>query len=261
MRCTRTLLREHCTRARIVFHYVASEYNPSFVSLKCWFQLRVLEMTHIHQRSKMDRSLLFVCFQDDLLLALRFGHWPSQQLFELLPFLVHCCFCIQDFHRMEQNCNDPMSLNPSLQCDLRDLWVESFLTAFSWIHELLRCMHALILGFHWIRYKFHLCWNVVGLQCTAASIRSSNYLLAFYHRFLELLINRINRCLSTSAHCRASDSRWSIAASLFVKLLLPYWTKFLAMMIRPCRCLHLFSAAPWTTCTRLEDLHLMLSTA
>ena len=33
--------------------------------------------------------------------TLYFGHVPSWQLFELLPFFVHCCFCIRNFHRLE----------------------------------------------------------------------------------------------------------------------------------------------------------------
>ena len=64
-------------RARIVFYSVTSEYNPAFVLLKLWFQLRILEMTDVHQRSKMDCSLLFLCLLD-LLLAPYF--WPFAML-------------------------------------------------------------------------------------------------------------------------------------------------------------------------------------
>ena len=35
-------------------------------------------------------------------LLLNFGHVPSWQLFELLSFFVHCCFCIRNFHRLEE---------------------------------------------------------------------------------------------------------------------------------------------------------------
>ena len=46
-------------------------------------------MTDFHQRGKMDCSLPFFCFQDDLPFC-----------FLLWPCFVHCCFCIQNFHRL-----------------------------------------------------------------------------------------------------------------------------------------------------------------
>ena len=36
---------------RVVFYNVTSEYDSSFVLLKYVFQLRVFEMTQLHQRS------------------------------------------------------------------------------------------------------------------------------------------------------------------------------------------------------------------
>ena len=106
----------------------------------------------------------FLCFQDDLLFAFYIGHLPSWQFFELLPFFIHRCICIRDFHRVEHG-NELvhkifMTQRVELlfqQCDLRDLWVESFPNAFSSTCELLRCMHAWIFGC-WIRHN--LFWYV-----------------------------------------------------------------------------------------------------
>ena len=36
----------------VVFHSVTSEYNSAFVFLNFWFQLRILEMTGVHERRK-----------------------------------------------------------------------------------------------------------------------------------------------------------------------------------------------------------------
>ena len=72
-----------------VFHNVTSEHDSSFVF---WYfsNSTFFEMTDVHQRGKMDCSLLFVCFKNNLLFAVYVGQLPGQ-LFELLPLRAHCC--------------------------------------------------------------------------------------------------------------------------------------------------------------------------
>ena len=51
--------------------------------------------------SVAKRTILFsFCFQNDLSVALYIGHLPRWQLFELVPFFVHCCFRIRNFYRL-----------------------------------------------------------------------------------------------------------------------------------------------------------------
>ena len=51
----------------IFFHDVTSEYDSTFVFLKLWLQLRILEMTEIHQRRNMYSFALIPCFRDHLI--------------------------------------------------------------------------------------------------------------------------------------------------------------------------------------------------
>ena len=43
---------------------------------------------------------LSLCFENYLLLALDFLQLPCWDCLELFPFLAHCSFCIQNFHRL-----------------------------------------------------------------------------------------------------------------------------------------------------------------
>ena len=72
--------------------------RPRLCLLTLWFQIGILEMTDVHKRSKMESSLLFLCFQNDHRFAVHFGHLPHRQLFDLRPFLVHCSYYIRNFH-------------------------------------------------------------------------------------------------------------------------------------------------------------------
>ena len=90
----RTLLCEYCIRDSVVNLHVTSEYNQEVLFLKLWFQLHILKMTDLQPRSKMNCSWIFLC----LLLVLHFVQLPRWQLFELLPFFVHCSFRLQNFH-------------------------------------------------------------------------------------------------------------------------------------------------------------------
>ena len=54
-----------------------------------------------------DTYFLFVslCFENNHLLALDFLQLPCWDCFELLPFLIHCCFCFRNFHRLRHRNN------------------------------------------------------------------------------------------------------------------------------------------------------------
>ena len=129
-------------------------------------------MTYVHQRSKMDCSLLLVCFQNNLFFAHYSGQVQSWQLFELVPLLVQCSICILNVQCLEHRnkfthkCFVTHFLHPfSPQWNLRDLSVESLPNAFSQTHELLRCMQALFSGLCWIRWircRFLAAWMDVS---------------------------------------------------------------------------------------------------
>ena len=76
-----------------------SATQPFFLILR--FQLRVFELTDVHQRSKVDLLFLSLCLQNKLLFALHIGQLPRWQLFDLLPSFVHCCFRIWIFLTLE----------------------------------------------------------------------------------------------------------------------------------------------------------------
>ena len=87
--------------SRVVFHFATSEPDSAFVFQVLGFQLRILEVTHVHQCGKVDFPLVSVCFQDSFPFALDF-FFKFHACLELVPFLVHCCFCIRNFHRLRQ---------------------------------------------------------------------------------------------------------------------------------------------------------------
>ena len=102
-----------------------------------------------HQCGKVDFIFLSLCFQDDILFAHNLVQSPRWLLFESLPFFICCSFHIRNFHTLRHRNNFMHQVvvthrnEPSLPCDLHDFLVESIPNAFSWIHEPLRCMHAL----------------------------------------------------------------------------------------------------------------------
>ena len=89
-------------------------------------------------------------------------------------------------------------------------------------------MHALILGFRWIRCKFPCVGTSFSLHRHCGFHWNFQLFPWVLNGFFELII-RINksRRLSIFAHCRASASRQPTAAFPFVELLLTYWTRFL----------------------------------
>ena len=71
---------------RVIFYCVSSEHDLSFAFLALWFKLGILEKTHVHQCSKVDFPLLFLCFKSNILSALHFIHLPSK-IFQASPIL------------------------------------------------------------------------------------------------------------------------------------------------------------------------------
>ena len=148
-------------------------------------------MTDVNQRSKMDCSLLFLCFQNNLIFALYIGHLPSRQSLHRLQLLVHGCFLHPGFSSLGAQDELVQKIimtqrvkTPSPQCDLRDLLTESFPNACfdSWMlldpQTISRCSYELFV--------------VCSLHGIAASIGMSNFFLCF-SGFFELHIIRIKK--------------------------------------------------------------------
>ena len=58
-------------------------------------------MTYVHQCGKVDFFFSSLCAsRKNLFLALDFFQIPCRYCLELFPFLVHCGFCILNFHRL-----------------------------------------------------------------------------------------------------------------------------------------------------------------
>ena len=111
-------------------------------------------------------SSLFFCLQNNILFALHLVHLPSW----LASFRASSIPCTllpshPEFSSLETseevcvpNYNDLPNCILYLRCDLHDLLVEWIPNAFSWIHELPRCMHAFVfldvVGFITLAYGF-----------------------------------------------------------------------------------------------------------
>ena len=67
--------------------------------LRCHHGVR---LTYVHQCSKVNFICVSLCFENNLL-AHDFLQLPCWDCFERLPFLVHCCFCTRNFHRLWQS--------------------------------------------------------------------------------------------------------------------------------------------------------------
>ena len=92
------LFSEYCTRSRIIFHNVASEYNSTFVFLVLCLQFGILQMTEVHQWGEVYFSTFFSCFIDHLFVTSDFCQVPHRNFLQFFPFLVHCCFCCGHLH-------------------------------------------------------------------------------------------------------------------------------------------------------------------
>ena len=122
-----TLLCEYCTRARIIFHNITSEYNSTLVFLKLWAPTpnswddrgpltTKKELFSLH--SLLQRSPLF-CFWLSSAAMLVFS-WVFQ-------FFLHCCFGTLIPWGVGINLCARLpwfdELFPFLACGLRDFYV------------------------------------------------------------------------------------------------------------------------------------------
>ena len=57
---------------------------------------------NVHQCSKVDFLFVSLSFEHNILLTLDFFQMSCWSCLELFPFLVHCNFCIRNFHRLRQ---------------------------------------------------------------------------------------------------------------------------------------------------------------
>ena len=97
-------------------------------------------------------------------LLFSFIHLPRQQLFELVPFLIHCNFRVWNCHRLEHRKKLAYQIVVSwnymfcLRYHLHDLLIEMIPNAFLWIREFPQCMHALffwnLIEFITLRFSF-----------------------------------------------------------------------------------------------------------
>ena len=173
----------------------------------------------------------FLCFQKNLLCVLYFSQLPSWQLFELLPLRA----CIQNFHCLGHK-------NKLVHNIAMTQWVEHPFSAMwsswsfggipfkrflvdSWASTMRACFDFWILLVPLDSLSLSRCLNgrsiVFSLQSIAASIGFFNVSFPFFVVSLNSLsCGSITIRLSTFSHCRASVSRWPIAAFPFVELLL-----------------------------------------
>ena len=74
------LAQKHCVRARVILHCVSTKDYTAFVFWELVVQFRILSMTQVHQRSKLNRVSFFVsvpklpsCFLPGNLAMLKFS--------------------------------------------------------------------------------------------------------------------------------------------------------------------------------------------
>ena len=94
------LLDKYCIRSRIIFHNVVSEYNSTFVFLMFCLQIDILQMTDVYQWDKMNFCVLRPSFIDHLFFTSDFRQVARRNLFQFLPFFIHCCLCCGNLHGM-----------------------------------------------------------------------------------------------------------------------------------------------------------------
>ena len=119
------------------------ENDSAFVLLELEFQLRVFQVTDVHQCSKMDFMFVSLCCKNTLLLASDFVQLPNWTRLELLPFLTHCKFCIWVFFACGKRTNLCTDLYWALKCIL---WVETVPLVVLCIREIPLYNHILFSG-------------------------------------------------------------------------------------------------------------------
>ena len=111
--CWWSLFSEHCIRTRIIFYNVTSEYDPACVLLILMLQLRILEMTEIHQWRNMNFFARMPCFTDHFFLVSDLCQLPCRYFLKFFPFFLHSSLCVWNFLMLEapewiceQDCNE-----------------------------------------------------------------------------------------------------------------------------------------------------------
>ena len=95
------LVQQYCVRTRIIFYIVTSEHDSSLVLLLLRFQLRILEITNIHQWREMNKMDHTPCFSDHFFLVADFRQLPCQNFLQFFTLFYHCCLCIWTFSLLE----------------------------------------------------------------------------------------------------------------------------------------------------------------
>ena len=190
------------------------------------------EVTYVHQCSKVDILFASLCFQNNLLFALYFVQISRWNCRELLPFLVHCCLCIHNFHRLvhRNKLVHQIDVNyriVSFACNVifvifRQRWFQTLSRWFMSFHN------ARMLCF----------WNHVGFITPRFSfLQPQMFLLFFFCNWNFKLSPRIfdgsfifsifqinKKYLSIVERYRVLASRLPILASLSFERLFQFWS-------------------------------------
>ena len=100
-----TLLCEYSSGAWVVFNKVTSDYNPAFIFLTFWFQLRILEMTYVLWRSNLNCFLVSSVPPVWPLFCSSLWSFAMLAIFRAFTILSHRCCCIRDVHCLEYGDN------------------------------------------------------------------------------------------------------------------------------------------------------------
>ena len=112
--------------------------RPAFVLLILSFQLRILEMTQIHQWREMNFSAHSLCFIDHLFLVSDFRQLPCWDFLQFFPIIspllpLHLEFLTLEASEWicEQDCNESQNSSLLQWCDLDEVCVHLLLTLIS----------------------------------------------------------------------------------------------------------------------------------
>ena len=204
---------------------LTSEYNSAFVFLTFWFQLRILEMTDVHLRRKMNFSALSPCFINHLF----FCFWPLSSCYAgIFSSFSH------DFSTAAFASGIFIASGIGINLCTRFLWFSEILFPLPaiwsswalWRGPSIRfladssasTMHACFVSRLSKTLQVSLYSSRLVLQGIAAGIGSSNFLRAFFHNVLEFFIRWINEVNTTHlpniAKLRFFDSSLLLFSSL-----------------------------------------------
>ena len=148
-------------------------------------------------------------FREKLLLALDFLQFPCWDCLELLPFLVHCSFCIQNFHclRQKNTCGNQVVMSYRSETFARNAifmfceWrrFRSLLCGFMRFSNATTKRFGNLLG-----CNFMLCSHFPGASLSFPSARHGGCNRSFqfspriYESFFVMLVIRINKVKNSS---------------------------------------------------------------